>query len=143
MEIISFLKSFAEQNGVTDVIVLVLTVIVTNIIKTPIKKHAEKMATLAQASGFKVTKGFFTSSIVYIPFAVALALFCIADAISLLQGGTFDFVVIMAKTPVIAAASIGLYSLVANTIEKAAQKDEYSEYKKTKIIDEAKQGETK
>jgi hypothetical protein len=133
MEIINFLKSFAQNNGATQVIVLILTVILTNLIKIPIKKHAEKIAALAQKSGFKVSQSFITSMIVYIPFGVTLVLFCIADAISVAAGGVFDFVDIMAKTPIIAAASIGLYSIVSNTIEKASQKSEYKEYISNKI----------
>jgi hypothetical protein len=135
VEIINFLKEFAENNGASSVIVLIGTVIITNLIKIPIKKHAEKIAALAQKSGFDVSKGFITSKVVYIPFAVALGLFCITDAISIAFGGTFNFVAIVAKTPIIAAASIGLYSVVTNAILHEAEKSEYNEYVKSKITE--------
>ncbi len=131
MEIVNFLKSFAENNGAASVIVLILTVIITNLIKIPIKKHAAKIAAIAKKSGFNVTESYITSIVVYIPFGVALALFCGYDAVMTAFGHEFNFVEIMAKTPIIAAASIGLYSLVTNTIDKAAQKAEYKAFVKS------------
>jgi hypothetical protein len=74
MEIINFLKNFAENSGITAVVVLILTVIITNLIKIPLKTHAAKIAALAQESGFGVTKDFIESKVAYISFGVSFAL---------------------------------------------------------------------
>lgn len=141
MEIINFLRAFAEQNGAVDVIVLIATMILTNLVKMPIKKHGEKMSTLARKAGFNVSKSFFTSKIVYLPFLIAFVLLTIAGGIQAIGGIKFDFVGIVVKTPVLASTSIGLYSLIAKTIEKTAQKDEYEKYKEKQTIEEAEKQE--
>jgi len=129
MEIIGFIKDFAITNGATSVIVLILTMILTNIIKIPIKKHAEKIATLASASGFNIKSSFVTSKIVYIPFGLAFAMFCIVEGIMRFAYQIpFDFVEIVSKTPMVAIASVGLYSILSNVIDKASQKDEYKAF---------------
>lgn len=133
MDIINFLKAFMLDYGITSVIVLVLTVVFTNLVKIPFKKHAKKIAALASKSGFNISESFISGLVIWLPWGVSFVLFCIVDGITTTMGGEFSIVNIFAKTPVIALTSMGLYSMVTNWIESRTQKKDLEEYKKSEI----------
>ena len=82
MEIINWIRGLLVDYGAINVIIMVLTIFITNLIKKPIVNHADKFVENARKlTGLEVDKSVITSNIVYIPVGVSFVLYFIYTVI--------------------------------------------------------------
>ena len=91
MDIINWIKGLVLDYGGINVLIMLITIIVTNLIKKPIKEKADKLAKKKKTIlGMELGKSVITSNIVYIPIGIAFILYLI---FTLIYNG-FNFIVI-------------------------------------------------
>jgi hypothetical protein len=78
MEIIQWIQGLLVDYGAINVIIMLLTIFITNLIKKPIVNHAEDfVASAKKLLNADVDKSVITSNIVYIPVGVAFILYTV------------------------------------------------------------------
>ena len=131
MEIINWIKSLLVDYGAINVIIMLLTIFITNLIKKPIVNHAEGFVKNAKKlTGLDVDKSIITSNIVYIPVGVALVLYFIY---SIIYSG-FNFYLISWTSLISDSLVYGMLSMSIYEIGKAKLKS----YVGKKTYNEAK-----
>ena len=107
MEFVNWIKSLVVDYGAINVIIIIATIIITNLIKKPIVNKADDfVATAKKLTNLDVDKSVITSNICYIPIGVAFVLYFIYYIIMV----KFDFTVLQWSDLVSHARTFGLMS---------------------------------
>ena len=131
MEIINWIKQLLVDYGAINVIIMLLTIFITNLIKKPIVNHAEDFVKNAKKmTGLDVDKSVITSNIIYIPVGVAFILYFVYTVIV----NKFNFYVISWTALVSDSVVYGMLSMSIYEIGKAKLKS----YLGKKTYNEAK-----
>lgn len=132
MEFVNWIKSLVVDYGAINVIIMIATIIITNLIKKPIVNKADDfVATAKKLTDLDVDKSVITSNICYIPIGVAFVLYFIYYIIMV----KFDFTVLQWSDLVSHAITFGLMSTSIYEIGKIQLKSFLSK----KTFNEAKQ----
>lgn len=132
MEFVNWIKSLVVDYGAINVIIMIATIIITNLIKKPIVNKADDfVATAKKLTDLDVDKSVITSNICYIPIVVAFVLYFIYYIIMV----KFDFTVLQWSDLVSHAITFGLMSTSIYEIGKIQLKSFLSK----KTFNEAKQ----
>ena len=132
MEFVNWIKSLVVDYGAINVIIMIATIIITNLIKKPIVNKADDfVATAKKLTNLDVDKSVITSNICYIPIGVAFVLYFIYYIIMV----KFDFTVMQWSDLVSHAITFGLMSTSIYEIGKIQLKSFLSK----KTFNEAKQ----
>lgn len=132
MEFVNWIKSLVVDYGAINVIIMIATIIITNLIKKPIVNKADDfVATAKKLTDLDVDKSVITSNICYIPIGVAFVLYFIYYIIMV----KFDFTALQWSDLVSHAITFGLMSTSIYEIGKIQLKSFLSK----KTFNEAKQ----
>lgn len=132
MEFVNWIKSLVVDYGAINVIIMIATIIITNLIKKPIVNKADDfVATAKKLTNLDVDKSVITSNICYIPIGVAFVLYFIYYIIMV----KFDFTALQWSDLVSHAITFGLMSTSIYEIGKIQLKSFLSK----KTFSEAKQ----
>ena len=119
MEIVNWIKGLLVDYGAMNVVIMLLTIFITNLIKKPIIDHAADFVSNARKlTGLEVDKSVITSNIVYIPVGVAFVLYFIYTVLV----NKFNFYVISWTSLVSDSVVYGMLSMSIYEIGKAKLK---------------------
>lgn len=129
---ISWLKSLIVDYGAINVLIMALTILITNVIKKPIKNKADKLANAAKTLlGVDLDKSVITSNIVYIPIGVSFVLYFIYTLV--LQNfvvDTIDWGSLVSNSLVYGMLSVSLFDIVKAKLNAYKDKNVYEDVKK-------------
>jgi len=131
MNMINWIKSLITEYGGINVLIMALTIILTNLIKKPIKNKADKITEFAKTIlGVELDKSAITSNIVFIPIGIAFILYFGYTVIIT----RFDFTIIewsalLSNSLVYGMLSVSLFDIVKAKLNAYKSKDTYEEVK--------------
>lgn len=131
MEIIQWIKSLLADYGAINVIIMLLTIFITNLIKKPIVNHADDFVSSAKKLlNMEVDKSVITSNIVYIPIGVAFVLYFVYTVVS----AKFNFALIswaqlVSNSVVYGMLSMSIYEIGKAKLKSFISKKNYKEAK--------------
>lgn len=129
---IDWIKSLIVDYGAVNVIIMALTIIITNLIKKPIKDKAQKLTETAKTVlGVDLDKSVITSNIVYIPIGVAFVLYFIYTIVC--ENFVFanvEWASLVSNSLVYGMLSVSLFDIVKCKLNAYKQKDTYEDVKK-------------
>ena len=129
---ISWIKSLIVDYGAINVIIMALTILITNLIKKPIKDKAQKLTDTAKTLlGVDLDKSVITSNIVYIPIGISFILYFIytifAENFIL---NNIDWALLVSNSLIYGLLSVSLFDIFKSKLNAYKSKDTYEEVKK-------------
>ena len=131
MEIIEWIKSLLVDYGAVNVIIMLLTILITNLIKKPIVNKADKFVTTAKKlTGLEVDKSVITSNIIYIPVGVSFVLYFIyLVAINKFDFAAISWTQLVSDSVVYGMLSMSIYEIGKAKIKSFVSKKTYNDAK--------------
>lgn len=129
---IAWIKSLIVDYGIINVVIMALTILITNLIKKPIKDKANKLTDAAKTLlGVDLDKSVITSNIVYIPIGISFILYFIYTIIT--ENFVFanlDWASIVSNSLVYGMLSVSLFEIAKSKLKSYKEHDKYEEVKK-------------
>lgn len=127
MEIIEWIKTLVTDYGAINVVIMFITIIITNLLKKPIVEHADEFtATAKKLTGLDVNKQVITSNIIYIPIGVSFVLYFVYTLFTLnFQFALIEWHTLLSNSLVYGMLSMTVYDIAKAKINAYIAKDDY------------------
>lgn len=125
METEAVLAIFKEY-GIINVVIMLITTILVNFIKIPIKRRSDKIIAFAKGLDLDLDKTVINNCITYLPFVIIFILLTIKELIITYNDLTqYDYIGTFIDAIVYGGMSMGVYELISSNLKKIKFRKNY------------------
>lgn len=108
-----------KEYGIINVIFMLITTILVNIIKIPIKRRGDKIIAFAEQIGLELDKSAINNCITYLPFAIIFVFLTVKELIIARNDlSQYDYIRTFIDAIVYGSMSMGVYELISTNLKK-------------------------
>lgn len=125
MEAEAIMKIFTEY-GIINVVIMLITTVLVNFIKIPIKRRGDRIIEFARGLGIQTDKDVINTCITHLPFVITFVLLTIKELIVARQDlSQYDYIGTFVNTLVYGGMSMGVYELISTNLKKIRFRKDY------------------
>lgn len=125
MEAEAIMKIFTDY-GFINVIIMLITTVLVNFIKIPIKRRGDRIIEFARGLGIETDKDVINTCITYLPFVITFILLTIKELVVARHDlAQYDYAATLVNTLVYGGMSMGIYELISTNLKKLRFRKDY------------------